>query len=292
MKIKSYAKVNLYLEVLKKRKDNYHQIITLFERISLCDEIWIIPRPDNRIRIICSHPGLPLGKTNLAWRAAELLKRGLSIKKGVDIKIDKRIPLASGLGGGSSNAASVLLGLNRLWKLNLNKKKLIFYGKKLGCDVPFFLADASFAIGAQRGDEIKALTTVKRSFWHVLAAPKIRVSTRLVYKRLDAIFRPSIIGLTKSKGDVKIFIQRLKRAGLGLVQESLFNRLESVTFGLYPEVKKLKETMADSGIGEAILMSGSGPAIFSLVSSKKEAMALYRYLSGSGKWKVFLAKTT
>ena len=118
--LKSYAKLNLYLGVLGKLRGNYHNIITLFERVSLFDEVILQPRSDNRIKIICDSPQLPKNKSNLAYQAADLLKRKLNLNKGVDIKIVKRIPLASGLGGGSSNAASVLIGLNRLWKLNLS----------------------------------------------------------------------------------------------------------------------------------------------------------------------------
>lgn len=291
LKIKSYAKINLYLEVLKKRKDNYHQIITLFERINLCDEIYLKSRHDKRIRIICNRPDIPKGKTNLAYRAASLLKKGLAIDKGVDIKINKRIPLASGLGGGSSNAASVLSGLNRLWKLNLSKKKLISYGKMLGCDVPFFLSNTSFAIGEGRGDDIKAAPTIKKRFWHILAVPKIKVSTKMVYNQLDKIFRGGKVReLTKPISNVKILLLMLKEGNFALIKQSLFNRLEIATFNLYPEVNRLKNIILDLRI-EAISMSGSGPAMFGIVSSRKEAGVLCRKLTRFGKYNIFIART-
>lgn len=315
-KIKSYAKINLYLEVLKKRRDNYHQIITLFERISLCDEIYLKPRQDKAIRIKCNYPDIPKGKTNLTYRAASLLKKDFGINKGVDIKINKRIPPASGLGGGSSNAASVLLGLNRLWKLNLSKEKLISYGKKLGCDVPFFLSNIPFALGFGRGDEIKAVTTVKKRFWHILAVPKIKVSTKKVYTRLDKILkdrtRRSLLSqsrervpaflkpnsllsegsrLTKPITNVKILTQVLKKGKIPLIKKSIFNRLKTATFNLYPELKRLKNIMLDLGI-EAISMSGSGPAMFGIVSSRKEASVLCRKLSRFREWDIFLVRTS
>lgn len=289
-KIKSYAKINLYLEVLKKRKDNYHQIITLFEKIGLFDEIYIKPRLDKVIRVICNHPDITKGKTNLAYRAASVLRRDFSINNGVDIKIIKRIPLASGLGGGSSNAASILLGLNRLWKLNLSQKKLITYGKMLGCDVSFFLSGGSFAIGGGRGDNIKVVRTIKKRFWHILVVPKIKVSTKMVYARLDKIFNPSVTRLTRSISDVKIFIQRLREGKIPLIRKYLFNRLEMAAFNLYPNLKRLKNMLLDSGL-EGIYMSGSGPAMFDMISSRKEAGRLCRKISRVVKCDTFIVRT-
>lgn len=289
-KIKSYAKINLYLEVLKKRKDSYHQIITLFERINLCDEIYLKPRPDKKIRIICNNPGVPKGRANLAYRAASLLRRDFAINNGLDIKIIKRIPLASGLAGGSSNAASVLLALNRLWNLNLNRRKLLCYAKTLGTDVPFFLADTSFAVGRGRGDEIRALGTIKKRFWHILIVPKLKVPTKKIYSRLDKIFSPKVSVLTKANRDVKILVQRITQGNIPLIRESLFNRLQMATFNLYPNLKQLNKMLLNLG-RQAILMSGSGPAMFGIVSSGKEASSLCRKLSSVGNCDTFIAKT-
>src|SRR4030042_869033 len=119
----SYAKLNLYLAVRNIRQDNYHNIKTVFERIDLCDRIILKPRRDNKIKIICNHPLVPKDNSNLCYRSARLLQDYSGIKSGLDIEIIKRIPVASGLGGGSSNASSVLLGLNKLWKLNLPREK-------------------------------------------------------------------------------------------------------------------------------------------------------------------------
>lgn len=289
-KIKSYAKINLYLGVFKKRKDNYHRIITLFERINLCDEIYLKPRPDKKIRIICNNSRVPKGKANLAYRAASLLRRDFAINNGLDIKIIKRIPLAAGLAGGSSNAASVLLVLNRLWNLNLNRKKLLCYGKMLGMDVPFFLVDTSFAVGRGRGDEIRVLGALKKRFWHILIVPKLKVSTKAVYNRLDKIFKPSDTGLTKATRDVKLLGQRLKRGKIPLIRKSLFNRLQMATFNLYPSLKQLNKMLLNLG-RQAILMSGSGPAMFGIVSSRKEASILCRKLSSIGNCDMFIART-
>jgi len=125
--LNSYAKLNLYLKVLNIRSDNYHNIKTLFERIDLSDRIILKPRQDKLIKIICSHPDVPQDDSNLAYRSAKLLQEGLKINRGVEIKIIKRIPVGSGMAGGSSNAATVFLGLNKIWQLKLSREKLLVY---------------------------------------------------------------------------------------------------------------------------------------------------------------------
>jgi 4-diphosphocytidyl-2-C-methyl-D-erythritol kinase len=290
-KIKSYAKINLYLEVLKKRKDHYHQILTLFERINLSDQISIRPRADKAIRVISTHPDIPKGKTNLAYRAADFLKRDFAIEHGVDIKIDKRIPVAAGLGGGSSNAAGVLLLLNRLWKLRLKRKELIAYAKKLGADVPFFLTDTAFALGLGRGDDIQPLGAIRKKFWHVLVVPKFKVSTQKVYLRLDKILgKNKVVRLTNANNNVRILIQRLKQGKIPLLRNSLFNRLQMSTLNLYPRLNQLKNLILDSGL-PAIQMSSSGPAMYGIFSSRKEASARCSKLSGHRKYDTFTVRT-
>ena len=158
MFLHSYAKLNLYLEVLDKRKDRYHNIKSLFERIDLCDKIILKSHPHKKIKVVCNAPGIPKDSSkNLAYRSARLLQRSLNIDKGAYIKIIKRIPVAAGLGGGSSNAAAVLVGLNKLWRLNLSQKRLLVFAKEIGCDVPFFIYNTSFAEARSRGDIIKPL---------------------------------------------------------------------------------------------------------------------------------------
>lgn len=294
LRIKSYAKLNLYLEVLRKRKDNYHQIVTLFEKIDLCDEISLSPRPDKKIQIISNHPAIPKGRTNLAYRAASLLMEKTGIRQGWDIRIDKRIPVAAGLGGGSSNAASVLLGLNRALGLNLSRRKLVSYAKTLGADVPFFLSGAAFAVGRGRGENVTAVTAVKRRFWHLLAVPKIKVSTKTAYARLDKLLDgrefAQVTGLTKAARDVKILLQALKGKKAPLIRNFFFNRLETASFDLCPKLKHWKNVLLELGV-EGIYMTGSGPAMFSMVSSRKEAVLLFRRLSRFKDLDTFIART-
>jgi len=292
----SYAKLNLYLEVQRLRKDRYHNIKTVFERIDLCDKIILRPRQDKKINLICNFPGVPSGESNLAYRSAKLLQDTFNIDKGVDIKIVKHIPPAAGLGGGSSNAATVLMGLNKLWKLSLSRNKLLQLARKIGSDVPFFIYNCPFAEGRGRGDRIKPLRTIMNlRLWHILVVPKFKVSTPLIYKKWDKYSKAFKLalekaGLTGAKYNVKMLILALRKSTLSLLGEALFNSLEQVSALLYPEIREIKEKLIQMGV-KSILMSGSGPAIFGLVSSRKEALSLSRQLKNNSSWQVFVSRT-
>jgi 4-diphosphocytidyl-2-C-methyl-D-erythritol kinase len=292
----SYAKLNLYLEIFGKLPDKYHSIFTLFERISLADQINLKLQPDKKIRIIVSgvRSGLSRNRQNLAYQAASLLKREFGILQGVEIRIEKRMPIAAGLGGGSSNAAAVLKGLNRLWKLNLGVERLASVGRKVGSDIPFFLYNCSFACGSGRGDKIKVLNLPVR-FWHVIVVPRIKVHSWLVYKKWDELTKvkgveQKRLGLTTLQSKVKILKSALLKKDILLLDGLLFNSLEPVTSAMHPVIGKIKSALSNSGV-EAISMSGSGPAVFGLVSSRKEAYAVARQLSKFVSWDVFVAKT-
>lgn len=296
MLLHSYAKLNLYLEVQRLRKDRYHNIKTVFERIDLCDKIILRPRQDKKINLICNFPGVPSGESNLAYRSAKLLQDTFNIDKGVDIKIVKHIPPAAGLGGGSSNAATVLMGLNKLWKLSLSRNKLLQLARKIGSDVPFFIYNCPFAEGRGRGDRIKPLRTIMNlRLWHILVVPKFKVSTPLIYKKWDKYSKAFKLalekaGLTGAKYNVKMLILALRKSTLSLLGEALFNSLEQVSALLYPEIREIKEKLIQMGV-KSILMSGSGPAIFGLVSSRKEALSLSRQLKNNSSWQVFVSRT-
>jgi len=285
--LNSYAKLNLYLEVLNKRNDNYHNINTVFERIDLRDKIILRPRQDKLIRIICKNSSVPCDSSNLCYRSAKLLQDNFDVDKGLDIEIIKRIPVGSGLGGGSSNAAAVFLGLNKLWKLNLPKVKLAGLAGSVGCDIPFFIYGEAFAKGDNRGDRIKPLDKLKNlRLWHILIVPKIKVSTPLIYQKWD-----NFCGLTRPKVNVNILILALRKNGLFSLGSLLFNSLEEITLKLYPEVKRIKQKLASFGL-KSILMTGSGPAVFGIVSSRKEAVSLRRRIKRENKsWRVFLTRT-
>jgi 4-diphosphocytidyl-2-C-methyl-D-erythritol kinase len=287
--LNSYAKLNLYLKVLSKRKDNYHNLETIFERIDLCDKIILKPVTCGKIRITSDSRFIPKGEANLVFRAASLLKHKFKVKSAVDIKIIKRIPVSAGMGGGSSNAACVLCALNKLWNLHLGKRKLLALGRKLGADVPFFIYDTSFARGSDRGDRISPLGQLRKiRFWHVLAVPRIQVSTASVYQKWDKISRKAT--LTSLDSDVKMLTSALKRKNLSLISKSLFNSLEEAAVLLYPEIKKVKERLSRLGL-QAVLMSGSGPTLFATVDSRKEALSLARQLSQNRSLRIYITRT-
>ena len=287
--LNSYAKLNLYLEVLNKRKDNYHNIRTVFERIGLSDKIILKSRRDKKIKIICNLPQVPKDNTNLCYRSAKLLQDVFEVNKGADIKIIKHIPLASGLGGGSSNAAAVLWGLNKIWRLGLSCARLLDLAKKIGSDVPFFLYDRPFAEGRSRGDRISPMPALNKvRLWHILVVPGIKVSTPLIYRKWDL---ERTFKLTKPKCDVKILTLAIRKKDLGLMGKALFNSLEQVSAKLYPEITRIKEKLKIKGV-KSILMSGSGPAIFGIVLLRKEAVSLSKQLKSENRfWQVFVTRT-
>lgn len=287
MILNSYAKLNLYLAVLNKRRDHYHNLATIFERISLADRITLKSRPDPKIKIITDSSCIPRDGVNLAWRAAALLQDIFNLKCGVEIKIQKRIPVGSGMGGGSSNAACVLIGLNKLWKLRLSQKILTSLAGKIGSDVPFFIHNCAFAQGSLRGDRIRPLRQLAGlKLWHIVVMPKIKVSTPLIYKKWDEYSK-----LTKPTCGVKILTSALRKRDLSLLGGLLFNSLEQVTLKLYPEVERIKKTLLREGL-QSILMSGSGPAVFGILPSRKEAVSLSRQLRIKHRsWQFFVAHT-
>lgn len=284
MVLYSPAKLNLYLDVLNKRPDGYHNIRTIFERISLFDKIIFRAAKGNRIRIRSDSKDMPSGRSNLVYKAARLLKKDFAILAGLDIEIKKRIPIGAGLGGASSNAAAALLGLNRLWRLNLNRRTLLDYAARLGSDVAFFLYDKSFALGSGRGERIRPIENLKKKFWHIVIVPNVKVLTKDIYQALDkpndgqSVLRP---GLTEDQLLRQVHIQP------GAVS---FNRLEETTFKKYPEVKKIKEHLENLRV-KNVLMSGSGSAVFGIVNSRKEGLRLARFFRRSKNLKIFVVKT-
>lgn len=286
--LNSYAKINLGLIVRGKRQDGYHNLETFFERISLADKIILKSRRDNCIKIVCSDPQVPQDQRNLAYKAAYLLQDRFKVGQGVDIKISKRIPVGAGLGGGSSNAATVFLGLNKLWQLNLSQEALAKLAAKIGSDVAFFVYECSFAEGLGRGERIKPLKDLRNlRFWHILVAPKLHVATPLVYNQWDRLSA----GLTRRHLDVKILRLCLKGGSVSLISKLLVNDLEKATFKLYPEVRHIKDNFIRLGLKNS-LMSGSGSSVFAVVASKKEGLALRKNMLKTNKsWRIYLAQT-
>jgi len=291
--LNSYAKINLYLEVLNKSRDNYHNIKTVFQRISLCDKIILKARADREIRITCQHPAVPKNNSNLCYRSAKLLQDKFKINSGLDIEIIKRIPPAAGLGGGSSNAAAVLLGLNELWRLNLSKKRLICFARDIGSDVPFFVYNIPFAKGQGHGDKITPLAQLNNlRLWYILVVPPIKVSSGQIYQKWDKEIKAGAQDMAPKETYNRLSRRlTIAKSGAKIATPLLFNGLEQVTCKFYPQVRRIREKLKILGIN-SILMSGSGPAVFGIISSRKEAETLRRVLEIQHKsWQVYVTRT-
>jgi len=265
------AKINLFLDVKKKRKDGYHDIETIFLKLKLFDSIYVENRK-NDIKIICGHPQLKKSqKNNLVYKAALLLKEISRTKRGATIHLKKKIPIGAGLGGGSSGAAAVILALNRLWKLRLSKKQLWDIGRRIGADVPVFLIPDNAVLARGIGDKLKPIKLGKK-LWVLLVIPQISVSTKDIYEALPR-------NLTKAGFDVKLLSHALRNLDLQTMEKMLFNRLETVTFKKHKLLKVIKQKISALGV-RAVLMSGSGSAIFGLAESKIKAMHVKKKLRG------------
>jgi 4-diphosphocytidyl-2-C-methyl-D-erythritol kinase len=261
------AKVNLFLEVLGKRPDGYHEIATLMLAIDLADELDFAPADAGELSLTCDDPSLSTGPDNLVMKAADRLRTETGCSLGARIALRKRIPWAAGLGGGSSDAAATLEGLNELWKLGLSQAALARIGAEIGSDVPFFLnGPAAWCTG--RG-EVVTPVLVGRPLDLVLVKPTAGLSTADVYRRLSVPARPvdgTAAREALASGDVE---------GLG---KALFNRLEEPAFELNPAVAEAARRV--QGVGAAgSLMSGSGSALFALCRSPSEARQVYDDLS-------------
>lgn len=277
--VKAYAKINLALDVHAKRPDGYHQVEMIMQSVSLADTV-TITEGGAGITVTASNAELPCDSSNLAWRAADLVRQALHIDKGVHIHLEKQIPLAAGLAGGSSNAAAVLKGLDKLWQLGLSTDQLEELGARLGSDVPFCLNGGTM-LATGRGERLTSLPDMPHS-WVVLAKPPVAVSTAWVYGNFKAdnvTSRPDIVGM----------IEGLQKGNYDAVTERLANVLESVTIPAHPDVARLKQLMAASGV--KTLMSGSGPTVFGLVRDKETAFALAKELERGTTAQVFVAET-
>ena len=282
----SPAKINLFLDVLGKRDDGYHDIVTIFEKINLCDRIQL-SESGQGIEITSNVEGLASDEANLAYRACSLLKESYGISNGVKIHIEKNIPIAAGLGGGSSNAAATLKGLNELWRLGIKDEELYDIGKKLGADAPFFIFNHSFALGRGRGDEINPIKT-DLQMWHVIITPPVPVLTREIYAN-------SNLNLTEIRPDVRILLRAIENKRFEEIKKYLHNTLEHIVAKKVTDISRAKDFVKNKGFN-AVCVTGSGPTIFVLTNGRKEAEQLKdKFLKSFNPdqdgWKVFVAKT-
>ena len=261
--IHAHAKINLHLEVIRKRADGYHEIETLFHSLALHDDVEIIKRCDAEIRIDCYGAKIPLDKRNLAYQAVDLFCQRVSIRCGVDIKIKKRIPIASGLAGGSADAAAVLQGMNKLFEVGLGLEDLKKIGLKLGADVPFCLTGGA-AVGRGVGEVLTTISPLE-NVPILLVNPGLEISSASAYQGLDLRF-------SRQLKDVKISARHVKESNLEGVSQSLYNCLESSVFQFYPAVSILRNELDCLPKSYGSLMCGSGATVFAMMYSDMESV--------------------
>ena len=267
--VKAPAKINLTLDVTRKREDGYHEVEMIMTTVDLADRIHLFSLEEDKIIIDVTKGFVPSNENNLAYQAARLLKERLDIRKGIAISIDKQIPVSAGLAGGSTDAAAVLRGLNEMWELGLSMDELAEIGLEIGSDVPFCVHGGT-AVARGRGEKLEFLPTPPQC-WVILVKPPMGVSTKDVYGRLNLsnMVHPDNEGMIKAieTGDFSGMCGRLQ------------NVMEDVTFDLHPDVKKIKDRMLQFGAPGAV-MSGSGPTVFALAQNRTRADRLYNGLKG------------
>jgi len=270
MKIRSFAKINLGIEVLGTRPDGYHDILTLFQSIDLADVLDISELPGGGIVISGDDPEVPWDGTNLVSRAASLLKDETGCPRGARIAVAKSIPAGKGLGGGSSNAAAALLGLNLLWELGLGREDLARLGGKLGADVPYFL-EGGLCLGEGRGDRLTPVPDLPPSPV-LLAFPPFSVATAGIYAAWRPSFGRGLEGLTSEDKPSRI-MRFLENRDPGILE----NRLEETIFRFHPQLEEYQRFFRSRGAA-ASLVSGTGSAVFGLFAEKAPALEAQRLL--------------
>lgn len=263
--IDSPAKINLSLDVIGKREDGYHLLEMIMQTISLYDKVKISKSSD--MIITCNAQGVPCDKSNIAYRAAELMKNRFNIEDNFKIEIEKNIPVAAGLAGGSTNGAAVIKGISELYSLNLSKDEMMDIGLKLGADVPFFF-EGGTCLAEGIGEKLTKLSDISCPL--VVAKPPIFVSTKYVYQNLkldEIVVHPN----------TKRLIEYIKENNIRYLADSMVNVLESVTIKEYPIIQEIKNIMLEFGaLGS--MMSGSGPSVFGIFESVKDAQKCHNRL--------------
>lgn len=266
---KAHAKINLGLDVLRRREDGYHELRMIMQTVDICDDLLFERTAEPGIAIRADREELPLDRGNLIYRAAELLFREKKMAEGVRVTLTKRIPIAAGMAGGSADAAAAMHGLNALFEMGYSVRELQELGVKLGADVPYCLAGGTM-LAAGIGEILTPLPPPPACFL-VVAKPDIDVSTAFVYGNLHAdrlTYHPDIDGM----------IGALRAGDLSGITDRLGNVLETVTAGAYPVVSEIKELLRRAG-AENALMSGSGPSVFGIFKERGAAEAAARAVS-------------
>ncbi len=274
--LKAPAKVNLRLDVLARRPDGYHELRMIMQQLDLGDEVSITRVSEPGIFVTCDRDGVPDGPENIAWRAARALLDRSQRSDGLAIAISKNIPVAAGLGGGSSDGAAVLLGVNQLLGLGYSREELMQIGVTLGADVPFFVY-APVAVAEGIGEVLTPIAQMPE-LWMVLVNPNVPVSTAWVYKNLQLTARENGDKLPRSFAD------------LAEVCAIMANDLENVTIPAFPVIREIKEQLQNRGALKA-MMSGSGPTVFGIFADESTARAAAADMSTTSDWFVTVTRS-
>jgi len=276
----SFAKINWLLQILGKREDGFHELCTIFQAVSLADEITF--EESDEISLSCNIQNIPTGETNLIIKAANVLNKEFGVKKGAKIHLEKRIPAPGGLGGGSSNAAVALLGLATLWNLEIEFEKLVELGAKLGSDVPFFFyGGTAFATG--RGTEIVSMEDFEEKLL-LIVTPDIEVSTSEAFARFNAPY------LTNETSKSILKICQNEADSFKSRQKTLSNDFEKSVFEFQPEIGRVKEKLLNLGAQQAVL-SGSGASVFAIFDKEETRQATLKALEEETNWRKFAVAT-
>ena len=278
--LKAMAKINLGLDVVRRREDGYHDLRMIMQTVRLFDRIRLSVTHSGGVRLKTNLGFLPTDASNHACKAAQMLIDEFGIKEGVFIDLEKHIPVAAGLAGGSSDAAAVLVGMNLLFGLGLSSEQLRLRGVKIGADVPYCIMRGT-ALAEGIGDRLTPLPGIPRCSI-VVAKPDLRVSTKYVYTHLH-------LDENTVHPDIDAQIEAIRAGDLKGMCACCGNVLESVTETAYPKISELKKTMMDGG-ALVSMMSGSGPSVFGIFDEKEKAQAVYEQLrSQQDQAQVFLA---
>lgn len=272
LELKALGKINLGLDVLGRRENGYHDVRMVMQTLYLYDNVTLIKKSQPGIEIETNLHFLPKDENNIAWKAAQLLMDEFQIRDGIKIILDKHIPVAAGMAGGSSNAAAVLYGMNRMFSLGLSEKELMDRGVKLGADVPYCIMRGT-VLAEGIGEQLTALPPLPRC-QILIAKPPISVSTKMVYDKLDSkeiTEHPDIDGI----------LEGLAQKDIRMVAASMGNVLEKVTIEAYPVIARIKESMMHSGAMGA-MMSGSGPTVFGLFEDRRSARKAAEQIKNNG----------
>lgn len=278
--LKSLAKINLGLDVIGRRENGYHDVRMVMQTIYLYDDVTVKKTEEPGIVVKTNLSYLPVNEDNIAYKAAKMLIDEFGIEQGVEITLNKHIPVAAGLAGGSSNAAAVLVGMNRIFDLKLSQKDMMERGVKLGADVPYCVMRGT-VLAEGIGEVLTPLPPMPKCYI-LIAKPGINVSTKVVYEKLDS--KP-----IENHPDIDAIIEGLEQSDVYKVAESLGNVLEAVTIEDYPIIEDIKDAMKEAGALNA-MMSGSGPTVFGIFDDKKIAKEAKEKIKAMGIAKqVYLA---